>query len=87
NAGSGLDTWILIGGPLALVLVIVGIYAVVIRIRNRREIAELRQEEERLSAGLPGQASDEQALDDDDSDAHAAGEVEPTPLARPAQPP
>ena len=49
NAGRSADTWLIIGGPLMVALVIVVIYSVIIWIRNRREAEELRQEEERLN--------------------------------------
>lgn len=64
HAGSDPDTWILIGGPLLVVLAFVAIYAVVVWMRNLREEQELRQEADLLSKGLPEVPGDEFQLGD-----------------------
>ena len=53
HAGSGADTWLLIGGPIIVVSIFAVVYAVIVWIRNKRETAELLLEEERLSRELP----------------------------------
>ena len=53
HAGSGADTWLLIGGPIIVVTIFAVIYAVIVWIRNKREPAELLLEEERLNRELP----------------------------------
>jgi fused signal recognition particle receptor len=53
HAGSGADTWLLIGGPIIVVSIFAVVYAVIVWIRNKRETAELTLEEERLNRELP----------------------------------
>jgi fused signal recognition particle receptor len=53
HAGSGADTWLLIGGPIIVVSIFAVVYAVIVWIRNKRETAELILEEERLNRELP----------------------------------
>jgi len=71
HAGSGADTLLLIGGPIIVVSIFAVVYAVIVWIRNKRETAELRLEEERLNRELPtsqaGAEADAEDNEDEDS--------------------